>query len=510
MKNAEYWRNRQEILQNNLMKKADDLIPEMQDKYEAVINDIDKEIQSFYERFAKNESLTMADAKKILSSDERKRFQMDLKEYIKKGEENGISADWEKQLESASDIHRIDRLRALQMQMREKVEELSGYKQNTMDKTLADVYKEGYYQNVFEIQKYVGTGSAFATLDQNKIDKVLAKPWTYDNQTYSDKIWQNRDRLNYALDKALTQGIIRGQAPDKVSRQIAKELNMELSNTKRLVLTESAAFSSMASQDSYKELGVEKVEYLATLDDKTCEICGPMDGQVFDMKDFEMSVNAPPLYPNCRCTTVPYFNDEFTQDEKRAARDSEGKSYTVPGNITYQQWKEKYVDNANGSGIIKSTNEAFRHKGYTHRNSNENGQKIIDTPAYNKIVGKIIKRGANIQIADENWIQHLKEQNATAVTIGDTIIFRPDATISDVLEETHHFMQNATKMNDDKEEYLRTILNEIDAKKYLLSNTGKYKIPLEEVELTKSQLEFYENQLEEYKEKLRGDKNVEG
>lgn len=354
MKNAEYWRQRQEDLQNNLMKKADDLIPKMEEKYQTAINDIDKEIQSFYERFAKNESLTMAEAKKILDSDERKAFQMDLNEYIKKGEENGISADWEKQLESASDIHRIDRLRALQMQMREKVEELSGYKQNTMDKTLGGIYEEGYYQNIYEIQKYVGTGSAFATLDQNKINKVLAKPWTYDNQTYSDKIWQNRDRLNYALDKALTQGIIRGQAPDKVSRQIAKELGMELSNAKRLVLTESAAFSSLASQDSYKELGVEKVEYLATLDDKTCEICGPMDGQVFDLKDFEMSVNAPPLHPRCRCTTIPYFNDEFTQGEKRAARDSEGKSYTVPGDMSYQQWKEKYVDNTRENDIIKT------------------------------------------------------------------------------------------------------------------------------------------------------------
>ncbi|MCI1958844.1 MAG: minor capsid protein [Clostridia bacterium] len=394
MKNAEYWRTRQEILQNNLMKKADDLIPEIEDKYQTAINDMDKEIQSFYERFAKNESLTIADARKILNSDERKRFQMDLKEYIKKGEENGISADWEKQLESASDIHRIDRLRALQMQMREKVEELSGYKQKGLDKTLADVYKEGYYKNIFEIQKYVGTGSAFAVLDQKKIDTVLAKPWTYDNQTYSDKIWQNRDRLNYALDKALTQGIIRGQAPDKVSRQIAKELNMELSSTKRLVLTESAAFSSMASQDSYKELGVEKVEYLTTLDDKTCEMCAPMDGKVFDMKDFEMSVNAPPLHPNCRCTTVPYFNDEFTQDEKRAARDSEGKSYTVPGDMTYRQWKEKYVDNASendiiNSGALTNRNDPYQDKREAHaklyykevRNSDK--ESIIKTIAKN-------------------------------------------------------------------------------------------------------------------------------
>jgi len=70
---------------------------------------------------------------------------------------------------------------------------------------------------------------------------------------------------------------------------------------------------------------------LATLDERTCDVCGPMDGQIFDLKEFEMGLNAPPLHPNCRCTTVSYFNDEFTQGEERAARGSDGKSYTVPG-----------------------------------------------------------------------------------------------------------------------------------------------------------------------------------
>ena len=58
---------------------------------------------------------------------------------------------------------------------------------------------------------------------------------------------------------------------------------------------------------------------------------------------------------------------------------------------------------------------------------------------------------------------------------------------------------NATiKMVKAKESTLRTILNEIDAKQYLLDNAQKYKIPRNEIELTRKQLEGYKKQLEEY------------
>lgn len=93
--------------------------------------------------------------------------------------------------------------------------------------------------------------------------------------------------------------------------------------------------------------------------------------------------------------------------------------------------------------------------------------------------------------------EHLQNQGATALQVGDIIMFRSDATISDVLEETHHFWQNRRGMNDDKPIDVRTALNEIDAKGYLINVAKKYKIPVEEIELTKQQLEYYKNMLKE-------------
>lgn len=157
------------------------------------------------------------------------------------------------------------------------------------------------------------------------------------------------------------------------------------------------------------------------------------------------------------------------------------------------------VTNSPHSGIINKT-KLFRNKDITHRKNSSSGSKIVDKATYNKLTARAIKNGANIYTADSEWTRHLEDMQATAVTIGDTIIFKHDATVSDVLEETYHFMQNKKGINDDKPEPLRTILNEIDAKEYLISVSGKYKIPDDEMKLTEEQLKEYKKQLKKYTE----------
>ena len=102
---------------------------------------------------------------------------------------------------------------------------------------------------------------------------------------------------------------------------------------------------------------------------------------------------------------------------------------------------------------------------------------------------------------------HLDFMNAAASTLDNILFFRKDVCISEVLEETYHFEQNLSKMNSDKDEPLRSILNEIDAKQYLLDNAEKFKIPRNEIELTKEQLKSYQKELEKFYEKQRNEQN---
>lgn len=84
-----------------------------------------------------------------------------------------------------------------------------------------------------------------------------------------------------------------------------------------------------------------------------------MDGKHFPTKDFEPGVTAEPFHVNCRTTTCPYFNDEFSLGE-RAARDENGEVYYVPSDMTYPEWKEKYVKDSE-ENIEKPANKSYNY-----------------------------------------------------------------------------------------------------------------------------------------------------
>lgn len=180
----------------------------------------------------------------------------------------------------------------------------------------------------------------------------------------------------------------------------------------------------------------------------------------------------------------------------------------VPGLYDHSERMRNYfksvksLTNGSSGDIIKENTELFRKKGYTHRKISKEGHKIVSDAEYNKIISKPVKQGLNVIRGDKYHEERLKKINKTASSIGDTIYLRSDCTVSDVLEEVYHFEQNRIGLNNDKEFVLRKLLNEIDAQKYLLSMSDKYNIPIEEIELTKINLQDYENQLKEYYRKV--------
>ena len=342
--NSTYWKQRFEAVNEDILNRnAKEMEKHIYNSYTYALNNIEKDIENLISRISKNSGISYSDLKKNLNSKDLKSFRMTLEEYISVAQNKGLSDEWIKRLENASAISRIDRLEMLKIQMSQQLEILAKNKNDIFNSNLSKVYSESYYHSIYEFQKGFGYGNAFATIDTKTINEVLKKPWTSDLKTFSDRIWQDKETLINQLQTTFTQGIIRGAAPEKIIREIQKKAGSSYSASRRLVLTESAAFSSIARCESYKELNVEKYSILATLDLKTSEICRSLEGKEFELSEYETGVTAPPFHPHCRTTTIPAFNDEFTEGEERFARDEEGNGYYVPSDMTFKEWHSKYV-----------------------------------------------------------------------------------------------------------------------------------------------------------------------
>lgn len=357
MSNSTYWAKRFEALEQSQSKQGLETYQDVEKQFRQAQRTIETQISAWYQRFAENNHITLQEAKKLLTTKELEEFKWDVEDYIQYGKENKVSGEWEKQLENASARYHISRLDSLKVQLQQSIEKAFGNELDAVDDMIRSVYKEGYYKTIFEIQKGVSIGSDFAQLDETKISKLMSKPWASDGKNFSSRIWSNKDKLVNELNTTLTQNIMLGRDPQKAIDEIARKMKVSKNQAGALVMTEQAFFSSAAQKDAFNELDVEKYEIVATLDLKTSNICQEMDKKVFPMKDYVVGTTAPPFHVRCRTTTCPYFDDDFGLVGERAARGEDGKTYYVPADMTYKEWKETYVDGGltgnDDGGIIK-------------------------------------------------------------------------------------------------------------------------------------------------------------
>ena len=358
MKNDAYWANRMRILEDALLDTGYEYVQNLERQYDKAIRDIETDIAHWYQRFAKNNEISLNDARKLLNSQELEEFKWTVEEYIKYGKENAVNGAWIKQLENASARVHISRLEAIKLQLQQQAEALAAKQAEAVKGVSEEVYKSSYYHTAFELQKGVGIGWTLHAVDENVIEKVLSRPWTLDKQTFSDRIWANKQALVNTVNTQITQMVMRGAAPDNTIKAIADRFKVSKSQAGRLVMTESAAFANEARKDCFKDLDVEKYVIVETLDGKTCSLCAQLDGKVYPMSEYAIGVTAPPFHPWCRGTTAPYFEDMQDIAERWARDPKTGKTYTVPGSMTYKQWAAKQTGLAKSVKPLEKSTES--------------------------------------------------------------------------------------------------------------------------------------------------------
>ena len=464
MKNSEYWKNRfvemEEATHQTSLKKTMD-IQEQFDKSQKII---EEKINAWYQRYANNNNISLLEARKSLNDKELKELKWDVEEYIKKGRENAFSGEWVKELENASARAHISRLEALELQCRQQAETAFGNLNDEVSKHIKDVYKNSYYKTAFEIQKGVGVGSSFATLNDKLIEKVVNKPWLADGKNFSDRIWGNKTQLINQLHTSLSQMCITGAGPDKAISQIAGKMNVSKANAGRLVMTESAYFSSTAQKECFKEFDVERYEIVATLDGHTSDICQEMDGKVFKMSEYEEGVTAPPFHVNCRSCTAPYFDDEFTKGEQRAARDEEGDTYYVPADMTYKEWKKKYVKSELRERSLRTKRSFQKGAGKKYEDKYNYGVnwKVVKSKEYSakfskisddeKVTSLIAKRSRDALKNRDG--KKTEELYAISLTTGKDVSSITDQHIPFGINRTFKFDKDVKRAEDNDEKVL--------------------------------------------------------
>lgn len=371
-----YWEKRAIESVKRYEKAVNQKTTEMIKSFEESRKAINQLIYSFYGKYAKNNQITLEEAKKALSRQELAEFKGDLKEYEKLAKDSIGTFNLE--VENLSTKARLVRLDALLMQIDAELQTLYQKLREDITDTVEQVTLEEYYHSQYDLSISTQRLFAFSKIPKAFIEQVLAEP--VEGADISTRLWRQDIDTGFYIRQTLNRMFIEGKPPQYFAEELAKKIgavqvdkdgNVTGSGKKyeayRLLYNESSYATGQARLKAYTESGAPFYEITATLDTHTTPNCRSLDGCIFSVTkggdvpdkyrkaDSEyrrtaydttrviVGVNYPPFHVNCRSVATPFYEDMDTSMMKRAARDADGKTIYVPADMKYQEWYDEYI-----------------------------------------------------------------------------------------------------------------------------------------------------------------------
>lgn len=348
MSSKTYWRDRELEWKKKRLKDEQEYADEIQEIYANMMDSVEKEIESFFSRYANKENITMAEAKKRVSNIEIEAYKRKAKKYVK---EKNFSDEANEQMRLYNLAMKVNRLELLKANI--GLELVAGH--DELKSYTGDKLEGSYLEEIKRNASILGD----TVIDNAKMAKTVADS-SFKNATFSERIWLNQDQLKNSLSSVLSNALIQGKNPREFIPLIRKKFDVSRCNAKRLLRTEIARVQTQAQAESYEANGIDEYEYIACSLKDVCPLCKEMDGKTFKLKDMEIGENAPPMHPNCHCSTAPY------SDRKEYEKWLDGLA-NGEHSLRFDEWKERQSDKSKSflmSKVKSKLTEASNDKRY--------------------------------------------------------------------------------------------------------------------------------------------------
>ena len=340
MKNSRYWEDRQAMDMWRYMEKAERAADQIASLYIRTTRYLENASIDIFEKYQTKHNLTDADARRLLNALQDKTSLDEMLERLHSATDSKERQELLSKIEAPAYQARLERLRQLQNQVDIMMHSVYNQEVETNTQFYTELANESYYRNIYNIQQRANVAFSFNFLNQEQIDKVLHSKWSGEN--YSSRIWKNTTALANSIKEELLFNLMTGRTNREAAQVIEEKFASGASAARRLVRTESNFLATEMNLRAYKETGIERYKFLATLDLLTSKICQSLDGMTFLIEDAKHGLNCPPMHPWCRSTIVAVT--KFSSKGTRFARDPvTGRGIKVPVGMHYDEWYKKFV-----------------------------------------------------------------------------------------------------------------------------------------------------------------------
>ena len=293
-KNKDYWEERQLKREAKAFSTIQDIEKKYKIALEKAKQNINKELSRIGTTYMKDNNLSYHDALKLLKGDEYKVWKKDLQDYMKEYNKLLKNAPLEAkklflEIETLSARSRMSHLDSLRTQINMELIKVSSDVESATKNTLTSIYRDTFIEVTKDLEVNV-------IVSPEKTKTVLDRPWSGAN--FSERLWTNTDKLARTVKQEIVNGMIQGINLQTMTKRVSERFETAKKNdVERLLRTEVNYVLNQATLDGYKEVGIEKYEFNATLDNRTSQICSELHGEVFSIKSVAVGLNYPPMHP---------------------------------------------------------------------------------------------------------------------------------------------------------------------------------------------------------------------
>lgn len=194
-----------------------------------------------------------------------------------------------------ADLYKLDTYWQLQGQLRAELQKLGDKQISLLSKNFELHFFDIYYAFAIPGEE------AFSTLDTALVQQLINQIWVADGSSWSQRVWNNTNKLQQALNDNLLNAVIGGFKSGELKKLLVNDFNVSFERADSLVRTEIAHIQTQAAQKRYEDYGLQEVEVLVDEDERTCPICSKLEGKRFPIHG-TMPI---PAHPRCRCALLP-------------------------------------------------------------------------------------------------------------------------------------------------------------------------------------------------------------
>ena len=302
MRSDTYWKEREEEAKRQTIRDEDEYNKRLEGIYKYTRSNIERTVNDWYARYSEKNHITIAEAKKRVRNIDMQRYERLAEKYVK---EKNFSAEANEQMDLYNLTMKVNRLEMLKAEI--NLELIAGY-----DDIYHEMERDLLEQAIKTDTRYAGILGKSVIGNQKYAREIVNA--SFHNATFSERLWGvNMPDLRAHLEAELRNGLIQGINPIELARRFRKHYDGSKEDTERLLRTEMRRVQTSVQEESYKRNGFSQYTFI-TIGAAACPICSEIHGKHFKVSEMQVGKNAPPMHPNCRCSTAAYMdNDKYSR-----------------------------------------------------------------------------------------------------------------------------------------------------------------------------------------------------